>query len=70
MQSTSPGDETYLRTDRILSVLERVRDRLAGKIKGELEAAAFRGAEVHGAVGQTIACRAIIAAAQHLADTS
>ena len=70
MQSSSPGDETYLRTDRVLSALERVRDGLAGKIKGELEAAAFHGTEVHGAVGQTIACRAIIAAAQHLATAN
>jgi hypothetical protein len=70
MQSTSPGDETYLRTDRILSALERVRDRLAGKIKGELEAAAFSGAEVHGAAGQTLACRAIIATAHHLATSN
>jgi hypothetical protein len=67
IESATAGDQAYLRTDRVLSALERVRDSLAGKIKRELEAAAFSDAEVHGAVGQTFACRAIIASAQHLA---
>ena len=67
IESTSPGDQTYTRTDQVLSGLERVRDALAGKIKGELEGAAFSDAPVHGALGQVIACRAVIAAAQHLA---
>jgi hypothetical protein len=70
IESSSPGDKTYTRTDQVLSGLERVRDALAGKIKGELEAAAFSDAPVHGAVGQVIACRAVIAAAQHLAAAS
>jgi hypothetical protein len=70
IESTSAGDQTYLRTDQVLSVLERARDGLAGKIKGELEAAAFSGTEVHGAVGQTFACRAVIAAAQYLATSN
>jgi hypothetical protein len=67
--SSSPGDQIYTRTDQALSGLEWVRDALAGKIKGELEAAAFSNAPVH-AVGQLIACRAVIAAAQHLAAAS
>jgi hypothetical protein len=67
MESTSAGDQTYLRTDRALAALEHARDGLAGAIKGELEAAAFRGAPVRGAAGQTAACRAVIACAQHLA---
>ncbi|HUY44379.1 MAG TPA: hypothetical protein VMV92_01435 [Streptosporangiaceae bacterium] len=50
--------------------LERARDALAGKIKGELAAAAFGNAPVQGAFGQVVACRAIIATAQHLAATS
>jgi hypothetical protein len=51
-----------------LSVLERVRDALALKIKGELEAAAFDGTPVYGAPGQTVACQAVIAAAKVLAQ--
>jgi hypothetical protein len=70
IESTSPGDTTYTGTDQALSGLERVRDGLAGKIKAELEAAAFNDAPVHGAFGQAAACRAVIASAQHLAAAS
>jgi len=70
IESTSTGDQTYLHTDQALAGLERARDALAGKIKGELEAAAFSNAPVHGALVQVIACRAVIAAAQHLATAS
>ena len=70
IESTSPGDKTYTRTDHALSGLERLRDGLAGQIKAELEAAAFNGTPVHGAFGQTAACRAVIASAQHLAAAS
>jgi hypothetical protein len=70
IESTSTGDKTYLRTDQALSGLERVRDALAGKIKGELEAAAFSDAPVQGALGQVVACQAVIAAARHLAAAS
>jgi hypothetical protein len=70
IESTSPGDHTYLGTDQALAGLERARDALAGKIKGELEAAAFANAPVPGAAVQALACQAIITAAQHLAATS
>jgi hypothetical protein len=66
IESSTPGDHAYLHTDRALSALERARDSLAGTIKAELEAAAFHDATVHGAQAQTIACRALIASAQHL----
>ncbi len=67
IESSSPGDRVYLKTDHALSVLEARRDRLAGAIKGELEAAAFSNTKVHGAFGQETACRVVIAAAQRLA---
>ncbi len=67
IESNSPGDATYLRTDRALAALDRARDRLAGQIKGELEGAAFAGTPVHGAAGQTAACKALIRSAEHLA---
>jgi hypothetical protein len=44
-----------------------VRDALALRVKGELEAAAFSGQPVFGAQGQTIACQALIASAGALA---
>ena len=62
-----PGDASYLRTDKALSALKRARDRLAGEIKGELDAAAFSGTGVHDAAGQTLACRALISSAERLA---
>jgi hypothetical protein len=67
IESNSQGDATYLTASRALASLDRARDRLAGLIKGELEGAAFGDAGVHGAAGQTLACRALIGAAEHLA---
>src|SRR5215831_16489937 len=67
IESSSPGDASYLRTEKALSSLERGRDRLAGVIKAELNGAAFAGTGVGGAAGQTLACRALIGAAEQLA---
>jgi hypothetical protein len=69
IESTSAGDQRYLSTDQALSSLEQGRDGLAGHIKNELESAAFSGAPVHGASGQTVACQALIRAAEHLAGS-
>ncbi|HEV3068180.1 MAG TPA: hypothetical protein VGY50_10050 [Streptosporangiaceae bacterium] len=66
IESNSPGDRQYLATDRVLTGLNVARDRLAGVIKNELEAAAFQNAPVRGAVGLTVACRVLIGLAQHL----
>ena len=41
IKSTSRGDSVYRSTDKVLRGLDIVRDRLAERIKGELEAAAF-----------------------------
>ena len=70
VESTSAGDATYLHTNQALTALDNVRDALAGKIKGELEAAAFSGAPVPGASAQAVACQAVIAAAKHLEAAS
>jgi hypothetical protein len=70
IESTSTGDQTYLHTDQVLSALERARDGLAGKIKGELEAAAFSNTPVRGAAGQTLACEALVHSAGLLAAAS
>ena len=70
MDSTSPGDATYLHVNQALTGLDKARDVLAGRIKGELETAAFSDTPVFGAGGQLAACRGVIQAAQHLAATS
>jgi hypothetical protein len=46
--------------------LEVGRDKLAGVIKGELEAAAFGDRPAHSASAQLFACQKLIQAAQHL----
>jgi len=68
VESSSPGDATYRTVNAVLTGLDRARDHLALRIKGELEAAAFGGQPVIGAQGQANFCRAIIAAAGALAQ--
>jgi len=70
VDSTGAGDETYIHTNQALTALDKVRDALAGKIKGELEAAAFSDTPVWGAQAQVFACQAVIKAAQALAAVS
>ena len=70
IESTSSGDTTYTGTDRTLSALEQARDHLAEVIKVELSAAAFQDRPVPAAGPQTIACQAIISAAEHLPGAS
>ena len=70
INSSSPGDRVYLRTDQALRGLEVARDRLAGQIKGELEAAAFDDQPVAGAGAQTLACQLLIRGAQQLASAT
>ncbi len=47
IESNTPGDKTYLATDKELRKLDVARDRLAGVIKGDLENAAFENTTVH-----------------------
>jgi hypothetical protein len=70
IESTSAGDRTYTSVERALTVLDLARDRLAGQIKGELAAAAFDGAAIHGAGAQLIACNALIGAAKLVAQAA
>jgi hypothetical protein len=69
MEGSSPGDSAYRNTDRALSALLQVRDRLAEVIKGELSAAAFSNQPVRGAGPQAAACQAVIRSAEHLAGS-
>ena len=61
VESSSPGDVLFRQLNATLTGLDRVRDALALRVKGELEAAAFGNQPVIGAHGQTVACQAIIA---------
>jgi hypothetical protein len=70
IESTSPGDAKYLGTDSALRQLELVRDHLALRIKGELEAAAFGNAAVRDVLPQIVSCKIIIASAQLLNKVS
>src|SRR5260370_24077997 len=53
IESSSPGDQTYTRVDQALRVLDVARDRLAGVIKGGLEAAAFGNQRVDNAAASS-----------------
>jgi hypothetical protein len=70
IESRSRGDRVYRTTDKVLRVLDIVRDKLAGQIKGELEAAAFHDTPIPGGQlkVQTFACNLITHRAVHLAQ--
>jgi hypothetical protein len=67
VESNTTGDAEYRAVSAALTGLDKLRDSLALRVKGELEAAAFGNRPVIGAAGQTAACRGIIAAAGTLA---
>jgi hypothetical protein len=67
VESSSIGDTQYKTINAALTGLDRLRDALALRIKGELEAAAFGDQPVFGAQGQIITCQALIASAGALA---
>jgi hypothetical protein len=68
IESSTPGDAKYRTITAALTGLDRTRDVLAQHIKDRLEAAAFGNAPVNGVHGQTVACQALIATAQSLAQ--
>jgi hypothetical protein len=67
VESSTPGDAEYQAVNAALTGLNRLRDSLALRVKGELEAAALGDRPIAGAAGQTAACQGIIAAAGALA---
>jgi hypothetical protein len=67
VESSTTGDGEYRAVNATLTGLDHLRDALALRIKGELQAAAFGDQPVFGAQGQTFACQAIIASAGVLA---
>jgi hypothetical protein len=70
IESTSTGDATFTSVDNQLQQLEVARDAIAGKIKGDLEAAAFDNKPVPGAPALIHSCEAVIGSAQRLASSS
>jgi hypothetical protein len=67
IESTSSGDQTYTRVDQALRALDVARDRLAGVIKGELEAAAFGNQRVDNTGLLIHSCEHLIRDAHQLA---
>jgi hypothetical protein len=67
IESSAPGDSTYKAVNAALGGLERARDALALRVKGELEAAAFGNVPVVAAQAQTGLCQSIIVTAENLA---
>jgi hypothetical protein len=70
VESDTPGDARYRAVDAALAGLDKLRDSLAVRVKGELEAAAFGDQPIAGAAGQTVVCKAIISAARALPGAS
>jgi len=73
LQAATKGIESsnkiYEATDKALRNLELARDKLAGEIKGDLEAAAFENTPVPNPSSLTSACQSQISAAEHLAGS-
>ena len=67
VESSTTADTEYKTVNAALAGLDRLRDALALRVKGELEAAAFGGQPVPAAAGQTAACKGLIATAGALA---
>jgi hypothetical protein len=67
IESTSPGDSTYLATDQALAALNQSRDQLAGMIKQGLENAAFQNTPIPNAGQLNGACNSLIGTAKDLA---
>ncbi|HLK75487.1 MAG TPA: hypothetical protein VKU77_17770 [Streptosporangiaceae bacterium] len=70
IEGSSPGDVRYLITDKALVALDRLRDAVALKIKGQLEAAAFGNQPIFAAGAETFACQAVINTAAALAHSA
>src|SRR5690242_8388341 len=70
VESDTPGDARYRAVDAALTGIDKLRDALALRVKGELEAAAFGRQPIVGAGGQTVVCKGIISAAGALPGAS
>jgi hypothetical protein len=65
----SSSNKTYEATDKALLKLDKARDKLAGQIKGDLEAAAFENTTVPNPARLTASCESQIKAAEALAGS-
>jgi len=65
----SSSNTTYKATDKALRNLDVARDKLAGEIKGDLEAAAFENTPVPNPGSLTSARQRQVGKAEHLAGS-
>jgi hypothetical protein len=68
VESSSPGDGQFTSVNAKLSALEKQRDKLAIKIKDDLNSAAFENESINDVNGLTAHCQAVIAQAGRLAQ--
>jgi len=68
VESSTPGDGKFKSVNAKLSALENQRDKLAIKVKDDLNAAAFGNQAINGVNGLTNHCQAVIAQAAGLAQ--
>ena len=66
-ESASPGDARFKVAQVALRSLDKLRDKVALPIKGDLEAAAFGDQTIRNAGAELGACHAVIGVAKHLA---
>jgi len=66
-ETTSPGDAKFKGIQIALRALDKLRDKVALTIKGDLEAAAFSNQTIRNAGSELNACQAVIGVANHLA---
>ncbi|HEY7879461.1 MAG TPA: hypothetical protein VID31_01375 [Streptosporangiaceae bacterium] len=66
-KSTSPGDAKFKVAQVALRALDKLRDKVALTIKGDLESAAFGNQTIRNAGAELGACQAVIGVAKHLA---
>jgi hypothetical protein len=68
LESNTPGDAAYTASEQALSSLDKLRDTVAGYIKGSLESAAFGDQSVPVPALQTAFCQFVLGAADQLAN--
>jgi hypothetical protein len=67
--STSPGDKTYLQSEKTLVFLDELRDAVTGQIKLSLDAAAFADVPVAHLATDGAFCGSLLQTAAELADS-
>jgi hypothetical protein len=69
LESTSPGDKTYVQSEKTLVFMDELRDAVAGQIKLSLDAAAFADVPVSHLATEGAFCGSLLQTAAELADS-